>query len=204
MNRSKFFAALYPAKTQLLVVIAKRGPKTQEKKNGAFIPLSSELVTAAELDKREWDHLPENQEAFFAPMPMKREPANIMPQLRDAATRGRVVWCDADGGLTDGTRSWLADEMGAALVRSGGIAENGLPRYHVYLRLDRLTPVHHIEALNLALAKKIDHLNGFTGTDMGKCHRASILRVPGTINRKHRDECPMGCTGGHSFGDGDE
>ncbi|MET8947625.1 hypothetical protein ABZX30_29835 [Streptomyces sp. NPDC004542] len=108
-----------------------------------------------------------------------------------------MVWCDADGGLMPNTYKWLADDIGASLVESGGVTKDGRPKCHVYIKLDRSTPDFQIEALNKALAKKIDQLNGFKGADPSKCHRASLLRVPGTINHKHRDECPMGCYDGH-------
>ncbi|MGD6762230.1 hypothetical protein ACOKM5_25195 [Streptomyces sp. BH097] len=183
------------------MVTVRRGPKTREKPNGAFIPLSSELVAAGELDGKDWSHLAEDEEAFFAPMPMRRQPEKPMPRAEDAAFQGPVLWADVDGGLNDAAREWLTNRMGACLVRSGGITKDGKPRYHVYIRLIGPAGVHKIETLNKGLIKKIDQLNGFRKSADAKWSRASVLRVPGTVNRKHRDECPMGCTGGHDFSD---
>lgn len=119
------------------------------------------------LDRLEPD--PSWPELLFAPFPMTEPDA--MPSIARAGDGGWHVWCDVDHPFM-GDQFDLVSDLGAGLIASG------TPGHHqVWIKLDRATPAHHIEALNRALCK---HLDG----DQSKISRASIMRVPGSFNTK--------------------
>jgi hypothetical protein len=111
------------------------------------------------------------EDMFFAPTPMKG-PAG---RKKDQALPSRIVYGDADNGITDTAHSRLT-ELGACLVRSGGITADNKPKYHVYIRLTRAVPPAELETLNRALKRLI---NG------DKWDATTLLRVPGTVNHKY-------------------
>ncbi|MEU9067347.1 AAA family ATPase [Streptomyces sp. NPDC048306] len=108
-------------------------------------------------------------ELLFAPFPMTD--GDAMPSIARAGDGGWHVWCDVDHPLTPEEFNLVAD-LGGWMVRSG------TPGHcQVWIKLDRATPAHHIEALNRALCER---LNG----DTSKISRAAIMRVPGSFNTK--------------------
>ncbi|MEV5015395.1 AAA family ATPase [Streptomyces sp. NPDC053780] len=108
-------------------------------------------------------------ELLFAPFTMTR--ANKMPSIERAGDGGYLVWCDVDHHL-NGNHFDLVDDLGASLISSG------TPGHHqVWIKLDRATPAHHVEALNRALCERLDG-------DQSKISRAAIMRVPGSLNTK--------------------
>ncbi|MFD5650963.1 AAA family ATPase [Streptomyces sp. NPDC127039] len=108
-------------------------------------------------------------ELLFAPFPMTEPDA--MPSIVRAGDGGWYVWCDVDHTF-NGEHFDLVHDLGASLISSG------TPGHHqVWIKLDRATPAHHIEALNRALCERLDG-------DESKISRAAIMRLPGSFNTK--------------------
>ncbi|MET9350175.1 AAA family ATPase [Streptomyces termitum] len=108
-------------------------------------------------------------ELLFAPFAMTDPKA--MPSKERAGEGGYLVWTDVDQALTRQGKA-LARSLGAWLLASGTPG-----RRQVFIRLDRATPAHHVEALNRALCEKL-------GGDESKISRAAIMRLPGGFNTK--------------------
>lgn len=110
-------------------------------------------------------------EIFYAPTPMSgpsgRKKEQALPNL--------VVFGDADEGLTPDAKAKLI-ELGACLVRSGGIHPTNGPKYHIYLLLTKEVPPHELERLNRGL-KTFIRGDKFDST--------TLLRLPGTRNHKY-------------------
>ncbi|MEU2434035.1 AAA family ATPase [Streptomyces sp. NPDC007861] len=153
MKRTDPFAGL-----QFLVIDGKRN--SQDKLR--FQPRGLSGLTALEPDS-------DRPELLFAPFPMTEPDA--MPSIARAGDGGWLVWCDVDHPFT-GNQFDVATDLGASLVSSG------TPGHHqVWIKLDRATPAHHVEALNRALCEEL-------GGDQSKVSRAAIMRVPGSLNTK--------------------
>lgn len=116
------------------------------------------------------------------------------PALRHAGAKGRRkgdalpavwLWADLDGQAKDPA---LLDRLGALIVRSGSDDHQ-----HAYVALDAAAlpyggvPVAVLERLNQALAKRL-------GGD-AKWSDESLLRLPGTANRKIDPPAPVELTG---------
>lgn len=110
------------------------------------------------------------EEIFFAPTPMSGQSG----RKKEQALPSRLVFGDADNGLSEEARSRLV-ELDATLIRSGGSTPVG-PKYHVYIRLSQAVPPHELERLNRGLKALIDG-------DKFDC--TTVLRIPGTINHKY-------------------
>lgn len=111
-------------------------------------------------------------EVFFRVAPMGRDgldttKADVLPV--------NVSWTEVDShGLTDEDLAFL-DSIGAVINDSGGIAEDGGAKTHVYVPLDAPHPPEQIGALNRALR---DRLRG------DKFDVSTMLRLPDTYHRK--------------------
>lgn len=153
MKRTDPFAGL-----QFLVIDGKRN--SQDKLR--FQPRGLSGLTTLRPDT-------DRPELLFAPFPMTEPKA--MPSIARAGDGGWLVWCDVDHPFT-GNQFDMATDLGASLVSSG------TPGHHqVWIKLDRATPAHHVEALNRALCEELDG-------DQSKVSRAAIMRVPGSFNTK--------------------
>ncbi|MGJ3507954.1 AAA family ATPase [Enemella sp. A6] len=92
-----------------------------------------------------------------------------------ALTR-RHVHADIDGPLD----LEQVELLGAMVVASGSLAEDGRPRGHAYVRLDReVTPEQHQR-----LCRDVGRFVGGDAADMSKHKDNDVLRVPGTWNYK--------------------
>ncbi|MFI6061187.1 AAA family ATPase [Streptomyces sp. NPDC051286] len=149
------------ADTQFLVISGKRNSQDKLRLQPRGLIDASGLATL-EPEK-------ERPELLFAPFPMTDD--NAMPSIARAGDGGWLVWSDVDHTLSTERRDW-AKGLGAWLLASGTPGHR-----QVFIRLDRATPPHHIEALNRALCEKLDG-------DESKISRAAIMRVPGSLNTK--------------------
>ncbi|QEQ93646.1 DNA primase [Streptomyces phage Zuko] len=111
-------------------------------------------------------------EIFYAPTPMKGEKG----RKKEQALPNVVVFGDADEGLTADAKAKLV-ELGACLVRSGGIHPTNGPKYHVYLLLTTPVSPEELETLNRGL-KVFIRGDKFDST--------TLLRLPGTRNHKYQ------------------
>lgn len=110
-------------------------------------------------------------EVFYAPTPMSGDSG----RKKEQALPNVVVFGDADEGLTADAKAKLI-ELGACLVRSGGIHPTAGPKYHVYLLLTSPVPPEELERLNRGL-KVFIRGDKFDST--------TLLRLPGTRNHKY-------------------
>lgn len=110
-------------------------------------------------------------EVFYAPTPMSGDSG----RKKEQALPNVVVFGDADEGLTADAKAKLI-ELGACLVRSGGIHPTAGPKYHVYLLLTSPVPPEELERLNRGL-KLFIRGDKFDST--------TLLRLPGTRNHKY-------------------
>ncbi|WP_409125999.1 AAA family ATPase [Streptomyces caniscabiei] len=97
--------------------------------------------------------------------------SDAMPSIARAGDGGWLVWCDVDHRLMIRHEEWV-EKLDAWMLESGTPG-----RRQVFIRLDRATPAHHVEALNRALCEK---LKG----DESKISRAAIMRLPAGFNTK--------------------
>lgn len=124
---------------------------------------------------------------YFTPCPQtsefdtERNPNGRM-RGQGMALPGRCCWVDCDEGLTD-TQLAMAKKIGAFVVESGSVTEDGRPRYHLYFPLDAPTDPRVIRWLNIQLRDK------FNGDH--KHDPASILRIPNTFNHKTSPARPV-------------
>lgn len=110
-------------------------------------------------------------EIFYAPTPM----SGTKGRKKEQALPNVVVFGDADEGLTADAKAKLI-ELGACLVRSGGIHPTNGPKYHVYLLLTKEVSPSELETLNRGL-KVFIRGDKFDST--------TLLRLPGTRNHKY-------------------
>lgn len=110
-------------------------------------------------------------EIFYAPTPM----SGTKGRKKEQALPNVVVFGDADEGLTADAKAKLI-ELGACLVRSGGIHPTNGPKYHVYLLLTKEVTPPELETLNRGL-------KAFIRGD--KFDSTTLLRLPGTRNHKY-------------------
>lgn len=110
-------------------------------------------------------------EIFYAPTPM----SGTKGRKKEQALPNVVVFGDADEGLTADAKAKLI-ELGACLVRSGGIHPTNGPKYHVYLLLTKEVTPPELETLNRGL-KVFIRGDKFDST--------TLLRLPGTRNHKY-------------------
>lgn len=110
-------------------------------------------------------------EIFYAPTPM----SGTKGRKKEQALPNVVVFGDADEGLTADAKAKLI-ELGACLVRSGGIHPTNGPKYHVYLLLTKEVSPEELEKLNRGL-KVFIRGDKFDST--------TLLRLPGTRNHKY-------------------
>ncbi|MFE7278548.1 AAA family ATPase [Streptomyces sp. NPDC057623] len=149
------------AGTQLLVISGKRNSQDSLRLQPQGL-ISAEEFASLEPDK-------DRPEVLFAPFPMTD--GNAMPSIARAGDGGWLVWCDVDHRLMMRHEEWVEKLDAWAL-------ESGTPgRRQVFVRLDRATPAHHVEALNRALCEKLDG-------DESKISRAAIMRLPAGFNTK--------------------
>lgn len=113
----------------------------------------------------------EGVEIFYAPTPM----SGTKGRKKEQALPNVVVFGDADEGLTQDVHARLT-ELGACLVRSGGIHPTNGPKYHVYLLLTKEVSPEELEKLNRGL-------KSFIKGD--KFDSTTLLRIPGTRNHKY-------------------
>lgn len=109
-------------------------------------------------------------EFFFRPVP-------FLPgkRTKEFALPSAVVFTEVDNrGLTKADVTWLKS-INATVVYSGGVADDGGRKTHIYIPLDAPHPPAVIERLNRALRDKL-------GGD--KFDLTTLLRVPGTHHRK--------------------
>ncbi|MFF1292888.1 MULTISPECIES: AAA family ATPase [unclassified Streptomyces] len=156
MKRSDLFAGL-----QFLVISGKRNSQDKLRLQPRGLIDASGLATL-EPEK-------ERPELLFAPFPMTKPDA--MPSIGRAGDGGWLVWSDVDHRLRFRQEAWVEKLDAWAL-------ESGTPgRRQIFIRLDRATPAHHVEALNRALCEKLDG-------DQSKVSRAAIMRLPAGFNTK--------------------
>lgn len=94
---------------------------------------------------------------------------------RNTATASRFLWADVDRPVEQVAPAleWLASAAdGIVLVRSGSGGA------HIYVPLSHATPMIVVEPLNQRLA-------AYLGAD-SKWYDNALLRLPGTLNHKHR------------------
>lgn len=73
-----------------------------------------------------------------------------------------------------------AKALGALVLRSGSVAENGTPNTHLYLRLSESVSAVRHRALNTAAGEQV----GGEYWDRSKRSDNDVLRIPGTLNWK--------------------
>ncbi|MFM9556215.1 AAA family ATPase [Streptomyces caniscabiei] len=149
------------AGTQLLVISGKRNSQDSLRLQPRGL-ISAKEFASLEPDK-------DRPEVLFAPFPMTVSDA--MPSIARAGDGGWLVWCDVDHRLMIRHEEWV-EKLDAWMLESGTPG-----RRQVFIRLDRATPAHHVEALNRALCEK---LKG----DESKISRAAIMRLPAGFNTK--------------------
>lgn len=103
-------------------------------------------------------------------------PQAPLGRRQGAARLRRHVHCDIDGPVDMGK----ANMLGAMVVASGSVADDGQPHGHVYLRLDRLVTALEHKALCRGLATYV----GGACADLTKITDENMMRVPGTLNHK--------------------
>lgn len=156
MKRSDLFAGL-----QFLVIDGKRNSQDSLRLQPRGLIDASGLAT---LEPKK-----DQPELLFAPFPMTQ--AAEMPSIARAGDGGWLVWSDVDHRLRFRHEAWVEKLDAWAL-------ESGTPgRRQIFIRLDRATPAHHVEALNRALCEKLDG-------DQSKINRAAIMRLPAGFNTK--------------------
>lgn len=102
----------------------------------------------------------------------------VLPRVREKGGRAdvgsvRVVWADCDS--PESIVALQEFPLLPSIVVMSGTEENR----HAYWLLDEAVTAEEVEAINRRLAAKL-------GSDAVVHDRARILRVPGTLNHKHR------------------
>ncbi|MFD9077552.1 AAA family ATPase [Streptomyces erythrochromogenes] len=166
----EFFHTVYGPKPPVLTFIVSRGRNAQGKIQPEFHrrakPTAALISELLELGRKP------GHEVFFRVAPMGRDgldttKADVLPV--------NASWTEVDShGLTEEDMSFL-DGIGAVVVDSGGVADDGGAKTHVYVPLDVPHPPEQIGALNRALRNK---LRG------DKFDVTTMLRLPGTWHRK--------------------
>ncbi|GAA0670409.1 hypothetical protein GCM10009535_57750 [Streptomyces thermocarboxydovorans] len=114
-------------------------------------------------------------EVFFRVAPLSQDG---LKTTKDDAEPVNVIWTEVDShGLTSEELAFL-DSVNATIVESGGVADDGGAKTHVYVPLAATHQPDVIEDLNRALR---DRLNG------DKFDVTTFLRLPGTLHRKDAD-----------------
>lgn len=114
-------------------------------------------------------------EVFFCPVQMTEDG---IPSGAKAG-ESRLVYADLDDhGITPEQWAWLRAHN-ATIIDSGGVAQDGQPKAHIYLRA-----VPHQPGENKVLNT---HLRDLLGAD-DKQSPATFLRLPGTWHRKDQSE----------------
>lgn len=170
---TRFFENLYGDKKVNLATgsMADRGKNTQRFSEAPMrLRLGGLMSPAGRLGKmiKQSDN---GHDMFFAPTPMSGQ----FGRKKENAQPSHIPYGDADNGLTPEVHARLV-ELGAGLIRSGGLTPDNRPKYHVYLRLTRPVPPEELERLNRGLKSFIDG-------DKWDC--TTLLRVPGTRNHKY-------------------
>lgn len=150
--------------------ITDRGKTTQtfHEGDGRLRPWSMSIDGLARSMVKKSD---QGTEIFYAPTPMSGNKG----RKKEQALPNVVVFGDADEGLTADAKAKLV-ELGACLVRSGGIHPTNGPKYHVYLLLTKEVSPSELETLNRGL-KVFIRGDKFDST--------TLLRLPGTRNHKY-------------------
>lgn len=165
-----FLRNVYGNKLPVLTFIISRGRDANGKMKPEFYrrakPTAALISELLELGRKP------GHEVFFRVAPMGRDgltttKADVLPV--------NTSWTEVDShGLTGEDLAFL-DSIRAVIVHSGGVADDGGAKTHVYVPLDVPHQPEQIEALNRALR---DRLRG------DKFDVSSMLRLPGTYHRK--------------------
>lgn len=172
-----FFESLYPAAAAIKLRLPQAELQGRGTEDPRFIEGRSRFA-AFGMRLQGWlygrmERADNRVEVFYCPTPMTGTDGRKKYQV--APTNVTVAFSDADFGLTPAAHHRLTS-MGACLVQSGGVTDEGQIKYHIYLRLSRSVTLDELEKINRGI--KI-YING------DKFDATSLLRIPGTRNHKY-------------------